>query len=360
MRRHRVPLEDRIRIGTELRAGRYAGRGERAVLARALGMTVRQMHNWAHRPPGRPGRPPDPDLLVLEATVACRAVLEDQGYGTWWRTVWEALRGRFSKYRVQECCRELKEEHEATGRLLRSLARISVRAHVGDVLWALDDTHLGRLEDGEAVLGLVVREVASTRTLVVSVGPAVTAEDLVRALEHLRAARGELPLVLVLDNGPAMKSELLAPYLAFHEVVALRNLPYVSEHNAAVERGHRTLKQASGLGRGVLLHGHGEAAAAVAVAVEAVNGRRPVATRGWRTPEAVDTETPRWYPAVDRTAFYAAACRAIREAVQGCKSDRERRKAEREAILRTLEDFALIERTRGGAPLRTVNRKSFP
>ena len=360
MRQHRVPLEDRLLIGAELREGRYAGRGERSVLARALSMTVRQMHNWEHGSPGRVGRPPDPPQLVAEAMEACRRVLEAQRYGVGWSKVWDALDGRFSKYRVQECVADLKEAREADRRLLATLARVSVRVCLGEVLWGLDETHLGRLEDGDAVLGLVVREVASTRTLLVSVGPAATAEDLIRALEHLRAVRGELPLVICMDNGPAMKSELVALYLAFHEVVVLRNLPYVSEHNAATERGHLELKEACGLGRGVILHGHHEAARKMAEAVDLVNERRPVATRGMRTPVAVDEETPRWYHRIDRRAFYEAACRAIREAVQGCKSDRERRKAEREAILRTLEDFALIERTRGGAPLRDVNRNSIP
>ena len=134
------------------------------------------------------------------------------------------------------------------------------------------------------------------------------------------------------------------------EVVALRNVPHVSRHNAWVERGHRTLKEVSGLGRGVILHGRAEAAARAARAVAAVNERRPVALRGMRTPAAVDAATPRWYATVERRAFYETACRAIGEAVQGCTNDRERRKAEREAVLSVLEDFALNSRTRGGAP----------
>jgi hypothetical protein len=330
------------------------------VLARGYAVTVRDLWNWEHGTPGTPGRPPDPEALVREAMEACRAVLEDQKYGVGWRKVWELLGGGLSKYRVQECVADLKEAREAQRSLLATMARVSVRVALGDVLWGLDETHLGRLGDGEAVLGVVVREVASTRTLLVSVGPAATAEDLVRCLEHLRAVRGELPLVLCIDNGPAMKSELVALYLRFHEVVALRNVPYVSEHNAATERGHRELKEACGLGKGVVLGSLEEAAEAMAAAVELVNERRPVTTRGMRTPVAVDRETPRWYPRIDRRAFYEAACRAIREAVQGCKNARERRKAEREAILSTLEDFALISRTRGGAPITSSNRKSFP
>ena len=350
MRRRRVSPESRERVVRMLRAGVSAA--VRRALAEEHGVTLRTLRNWLRRPPGRAGRPPQRPELVREATEACRMVLEEQRYGVGWEKTWRLLGGRFTKYRVQECVADLKEEHQARRALLATLARVSVRVRLGDVLWGLDETHLGRLQDGEVVLGVVVREVASTRTLVVSVGPASTAEDLVRVLEHLRLARGGLPLVLGLDNGPAMKSELLEHYLRFHEVVVLRNLPYVSQHNAATERGHRELKEACGLGRGVVLSSRAEAARAIAEAVVLVNERRPVATRGMRTPTAVDAQTPRWYASVDRRAFYEAACRAIREAVQGCKSDRERRKAEREAILSVLEDRALIFRTRGGAPIR--------
>jgi len=288
---------------------------------------------------------------VEEARADCDRELLARGYGRWWKTIWERLGGKYAQALVREVVTDLKDERKARERLLRTLARMSVKAFFGDVLWSLDETHLGRLEDGDAVLGLVVREVASTRTLIVSVGPAATAEDLVRALEVLRLSRGGLPLVIGIDNGPAMKSELVALYLRFHEVVALRNLPYVSEHNATVERGHRDIKELSGLGKGVVLRSHAEAAVALVPAVAELNERRPVASRGWRTPSAVDRETPRWYASVDRRAFYEAACRAIREAVQGCRNDRERRKAEREAILQTLENFALIQRTRGGVPI---------
>lgn len=98
----------------------------------------------------------------------------------------------------------------------------------------------------------------------------------------------------------------------------------------------------------------------MAPAVAEVNENRPVMSRGWKTPLAVDTDTPKWYSAVDRWDFYKAACRAIKLAVQGCRNDRERRKAEREAILQTLENLALIERTRGGVPITPKERKPFP
>lgn len=346
--RKRTLVAARERVAVMLREGVSAE--VRRALAKLHGVSERTLRNWARGPAGRWGRRPRPEELVKEARAECHGELLARGYGRCWKTIWTRLAGRYAQALVREVVTDLKDERAARERLLRALARVSVKVFFGDVLWSLDETHLGRLEDGDAVLGLVVREVASTRTLVVSVGPAATEEDLVRALEHLRRVRGGLPLVIGMDNGPPMKGGFLAMYLAFHEVIALHNLPYVSQHNATVERGHRDIKELSGLGKGVVLHDHAEAARALAPAVRELNENRPLASRGWKTAQAVDNETPRWYASVDRRAFYEAACKAIREAVQGCKNDRERRKAEREAILSILEDFALIERTRGGVP----------
>jgi hypothetical protein len=290
---------------------------------------------------------------VEEARALCHAALLRHGYGRWWMTIWKCLEGAcaLSQALVREVVTDLKRVHATLKGLLRALQRVKVKVRLGDAMWGLDETMLARLKDGTAVQGIVVREMASTRTLVVSVGPAATAEDLIRVLEALRLARGDLPLVICMDNGPAMRSELVALYLRFHEVLVLFNLPYVSEHNACVERGHRDIKELSGLGKGVVLRHYEEAVQALEPAIHELNEGRPLASRGWKTAEAVDGETPRWYASVDRRAFYEGGCRAIHDAVQGCRNDHERRKAEREALLCYLESLSLIERTRGGAPI---------
>lgn len=46
------------------------------------------------------------------------------------------------------------------------------------------------------------------------------------------------------------------PGSAYGVRLALRNVAYVSQHNATVERGHRDIKKACGLGKGVILRGH--------------------------------------------------------------------------------------------------------
>lgn len=349
----RTSVEQRERVAVMLREG---VRPEvRRALAKLYGVTERTLRNWARVPAGRAGRPPRPEEVVEAARAACHVALLRHGFRRWWKTIWKCLEGTnaLSQALVREAVTGLKRRNASLQALLRELRRVKVKVRFGDALWALDETMLGRLEDGTAVQGIVVREVASTRTLVVSVGSAATAEDLIRVLEALRLARGALPLVICMDNGPAMRSELVALYLRFHEVLVLFNLPYVSEHNATVERGHRDIKELSGLGKGVVLRHYEEAVAALEPAVKELNEGRPLASRGWKTAQAVDSETPRWYASVERTAFFQGGCRAVRDAVQGCSNDHDRRKAEREALLCYLESLSLIERTRGGAPYPT-------
>ena len=347
----RTSVEGRERVALMLREG---VRPEvRRALAKLYRVSERTLRNWARVPAGRAGRPPRPEEVVQAARATCHVALLRHGFRRWWKTIWKCLEGTcvFSQALVREVVTDLKRMNTSLQGLLRELRRVKVKVRLGNAIWALDETLLGRLEDGTGVQGIVVREVASTRTLVVSVGPAATAEDLIRVLEALRLARGELPLVLCMDNGPAMRSDLVALYLRFHQVLVLFNLPYVSEHNACVERGHRDIKELSGLGKGVVLRHYEEAVQALEPAVKELNEGRPLASRDWKTAQAVDVALPRWYASLNRRAAYEGGCRAIRDAVQGCRNDHERRKAEREALLCYLESLSLIERTRGGAPI---------
>ncbi len=299
---------------------------------------------------------------MAEATEACRRELGHQGWHVGWTKVHAGLRhggGAYRKALVRECVTTLKAERRAATRSEAALRREGTEVLARDALWSLDETHLGRLANAKAVLGLVAREVASTATLCVSVGGAATERDVVAMLESLRLTRG-LPLALAMDNGSAMSGGFLACYLDFHGVVVLRNLPYVSRHNPWVERGHRELKEEAGLGRGVVVRDRGEAVERLAAAVERVDGARLRTTRGMRTARAMDAAMPLWYDRIDRRRFVEAVRRAAAEAVKGCRSDRERRRAGREAVLQTLERFALIHRTRGAGDRPPGDRKSFP
>jgi RNA:NAD 2'-phosphotransferase (TPT1/KptA family) len=63
------------------------------------------------------------------------------------------------------------------------------------------------------------------------------------------------------------------------------------------------------------------------------------ASRGWKTAAAFDVALPPASGVIWRAVFYETACQAIARAVEGLESVRERRRAEREAILATLQSF---------------------
>ncbi len=83
-------------------------------------------------------------------------------------------------------------------------------------------------------------------------------------------------------------------------------------------------------------------------------GGRLRATRGWKTARQADAALPEATARVSRTRFWNAARCAIAMAVQHYRTVRERRLAERQAILKTLECYNLLQRTRGPAPNRPV------
>lgn len=84
--------------------------------------------------------------------------------------------------------------------------------------------------DHMAVLGEVLRDVASTRHIGLAVGPAATGAEIVAMLDRACAQRGGPPLVYSTDNGPQHVSHEVAHWLVEHQVVHLRNAPHTPEH----------------------------------------------------------------------------------------------------------------------------------
>lgn len=79
---------------------------------------------------------------------------------------------------------ELKAEHQVRLRAIRERERTSIHVLTGDAVWALDATHLLRDELGEALQAEVLRDVASTRTIGLSIGPPATQADVIGLLER--------------------------------------------------------------------------------------------------------------------------------------------------------------------------------
>jgi len=300
----------------------------------------------SRRPPGRPSHGPEEHD---QARRLVTGALERTGWSAGEGAVYHALDGEVPLRLVRAALRDLKAARRARMARKARRTRTSLEVEARDALWSLDATHLGRDAGARAVQAEVVREVASTRTIEVRVGPAADARDVIATLEAARRARETLPLVLASDNGPAYVSEELEAYLAEHEVIHLRSLPRTPQHNAWSEHGMRELKEETGLGKGVRVDDQEEALACLLAARDRLDEHRPRRSRGWRTAAEHDAALPRATALVDRTSFYETTRCAVDEAVLHSTSERERRRSTRAAILHCMQTFGLITMTRGGA-----------
>jgi len=322
------------------------------VQAALLGMPERTLRDWTQKADTPRRAVGNPGYAAGVREAARGPVLEELERQGWpgWRPVARALRGRVPTRLVQETMKVLKAQRRAREAEREKAARTSTRVLARDVLWAEDGAFVGRTPRGRETLELL-RDAGPTRTVGIGTGPAATGEDLVMLLEGARGSRGTLPLVLSRDNGGAQKSEALRRYCEREKVVVLRSHPRTPRHNPFAERAIGELKEVCGLDADVAVTGPGEVRRRLEDAWYRLDHGRLRAGHGYRTAAAVDEAMPRWYHRVSRERFYEAARAAIEEATRPCKTARARRLAEREAIFRTLEDFGLILRTRGGKPV---------
>ena len=320
--------------------------------AEGIGTSPHTLRRWerdaeeAEGPP--PGRPRTSEQERARARELVLDVVEEQGWGVGEGPVHRALEGTVPMRLVRETLAELKRQHRRRKREIAERVRTTIHVHAKDALWAQDATHLGRDEQKVAVQAEVIREVASTRTIEIAVGPAATAVDVIAALERARVERGTLPLVWVTDNGSPYTSKLVACYLARHQVVHLRSLPHTPQHNAWAEHGMRELKEEAELED---LHDPCELHARMLVARDRLDHHRLRRSRKWLTAVQADAGKVPAEALVARESFYKQARSAMREAVLNSCSLNEHRRATREAILQSMERFGLITRTRGGVPL---------
>ncbi len=276
-----------------------------------------------------------------------------------WRPVAAAL-PHVAVRLLQGVVRELKRRWRARAQRRLARERVSIAPAGRDVMWSLDATHLGREVAGAGVEGQAVREVATTRTLALSVGAAADTEAATMVVEAAARRRGgRYPLVLVTDNGPPYTSEAFEHFLEEHCVLHLLSLPHTPQHNPWVERGHRDLKDESGLGKGVVVLDHVAAAQCLVAALDKIDGARLRARFGYRTARAIDAEMAVPYDESLRVRLRQDVRRRVEKGLHDRMTRRQRRVLHREAILAALEMFGMIERTRGGRPMRAVKQEGF-
>lgn len=320
----------------------------------ALGVSVRTLWNWEHGEAKRRGRPPHSVSRRLSSRRLVSAEWRRQGKTSGWRPIAEALRGRVPTRLVQEELRAIKKLHRVHEANRRREARMHTQARLRDAMWSLDATHLGRLPNGEAMQALVVRDVATRRTIASSIGPVVCARDVIALLEKAKAERGGLPLVLATDNGSANTDHDVAAYLAREGVVHLRSRPHTPQDNPWVERAIGELQAESGLGNGVVQEPR-RAQRAFEAARCRLDEARLRRSLGYETAAAVDARLESAYTLVDRRRFHETVCKRLESAVSATTCARDRRRAERATILDVMEEFGLITRTRGDRGQRPEN-----
>jgi transposase InsO family protein len=174
-------------------------------------------------------------------------------------------------------------------------------------------------------------------------------QDVVRQLQVLQSHRGALPLVWSTDNGSAYCNAVVERFLERQRVVHLRNVPRTPQHNGWAERAIGELKAESGLRGDGVLASDAEALERLAAAHERLDGRRLRAKLGGRTAVQADRSDRCWYSAADRERFYADTRRAQQAAAATAHTARERRRAERRAVLEALEQLNNQSTHRGDA-----------
>jgi transposase InsO family protein len=320
-----------------------------------LGVSVRTLQNWQRAEPKRLGRPPHSDAERERVRALVAQQLDLQGWQAGWRPVRGALGQQAPVRLVQEFTPALKAEHRGRVRRLWEELRQHIAVLHEGAMWSIDGTQVGR-EDGVPVRAEVVRDVGARRTRDLAVGYSITGQSVVALLQHAALRQGSLPLVIASDNGSENRNADVETFLERHHIIALYSEPRTPQHNAWSERGIRELKAEAELESGTPVGGIAEVQLRLADAWWRTDHER------WRPARASTPSTgsgdrigaARYTPEY-RERFYWRARANIARAMLGCEGEREKRRAVREAILATLEQFGEIQRTWGnGASGRVV------
>jgi hypothetical protein len=257
---------------------------------------------------------------------------------------------------VQRYVPELKRQRAQHRRRVREAHRLHVHVHQENALWSMDAAQMGRDPSGP-VRAEIVRDVGGRCTPALVVAKSITHASVIAVIEQARSLRGELALVVASDNGPENVHHDVATYLREQRVIHLRSLPRIPQHNPWAEHTMGELRGETEIASDTKVDGVPDVERRLHVAVYRLDHERWRPARAPPSTGAGDKIAAQRYTPAYRERFYRAACTAIAEATRDCESERERRKAEREAILATLERFGVITRTWGSGASSRVKRE---
>lgn len=359
-RERRHPADVRREVGRHLLTPQGKTRAARAQLAAALHVTPRTLRTWAAmaasgNPFPKMGRRPHGPAAHERAAGLVAEQRRVQGSTAGWRPIEKALEGldvAVPTKLIQRALSRQKAEDRRRDRERREAHREGHEVCAKNVIWCEDETALGHAPSGD-LHGEVVRDVASSKTLRATVGPATRAQDVIAGIEAVARERGVYPLVWQRDNGPPYVARKVEAYLALHFITTLRSRTYTSTDNPAAEHGIGELKAESGLDAPFDVESEEAACRRLDAARRRLDEGRLRASRGWKTAAQYDADLPEAESLVNRAVFHEAARSAVQAAVLGIEDPRACCKAERDAIWKILETFGLARRHVGAR--RTPN-----
>lgn len=321
-----------------------------AFLAQRLEVTPRTLRNWRQMitagGAARIGRPRYPESLRQAARRSVSAQLEAQGYPGW-RPIAFAL-PELPVRLVQESVHHIKACRRKNTAAIRAANRITTTVRVREALWTMDGTMAAKRGSPDAQ---VVKDRGSLAYRAIRTGRAPCEDDVVSILRNTKAITG-LPLVLGTDNASIYCSAQAEEYLRQERVVHLRSLPRTPQHNGAAEIAMREAKEAMAVDRA-------DVGRALRIACLAINRNRLRGSKGFKTSAQLDEELDVAYNVVNRKFFYEQCMKRVEKVRQSALPRSMKRRAEREVILATLQEYKLIERTRDGRPYRCENAEIF-
>jgi transposase InsO family protein len=234
-RRRRAEREVRVEAVAFARMTHGTGRDDIAS-ARWLGLSVETLRHWrrawrqSRMPLRARGRPPSRgDPLHRRLVIHTLTLLASRtGLPTLRRCFPDVPRAELIE--LQDRCRRVVHKRGPRETIHR------LRWTRAGSVWALDFSQPPCRIDGCFSRLTAVRDLASSRQLAALPSFEERAESLLRLLDTLVTWHGS-PLVIKLDNGPAMRSEELKRWAAEHRMLLLYSPPRTPEYNGAAEAG---------------------------------------------------------------------------------------------------------------------------
>ena len=322
--RKEYPATLKKRVGSWLRS---APRGKRKLVAEVLGVSDRTLRSWRRLgdETKKRGRKPKPKSLTEKKMILQEWYKQGK---PGWRPTASALPGIRVRV-IQETIAAAKKRQRRRAMEKTKKLRVSIEVKKVGTVAAMDGATVRKGEDL-----VIVRDRGSLAVQVKACHGPLRSTDTLEVLQKMKA-EDRLPIMLCTDNGSPFCSRVVKDFLEKHHVIHLRSLPYVPQHNGSCENAVMDVKRQLNDGK------------SIDQTCEILNKCLRRRRLGWKT--AHESEVLNFSPnnAEKRIEIYEAAKLAIKEALLGMNSGYEKRKAEREAILSTMERFELITRTRG-------------